>query len=167
MFTLPHDILKGTNSATLNILELVEIFHNREAALLLFARDASESCYASPWLVLQLRVCDKGRDLLIRFLCLFACRPIGKNSRVYAEPSVLPRASREFAVVDQMLDAAEKICGPYSWGCYDILVLPPSFPYGGMENPNLTFVTPTILVSPRQNEFSNVFIHELISAILT
>ncbi|VUZ56662.1 unnamed protein product [Hymenolepis diminuta] len=84
------------------------------------------------------------------YLIALACgelndSPIGLNSRVYAEPSVLPRAAREFNVVDRMLDAAVKICGPYSWGCYDILVLPPSFPYGGMENPQLTFVTPTIL----------------------
>ncbi|VDN97374.1 unnamed protein product [Rodentolepis nana] len=84
------------------------------------------------------------------YLIALACgelnnSPIGLNSRVYAEPSVLSRAARELNTVDRMLDAAVKICGPYSWGCYDILVLPPSFPYGGMENPQLTFVTPTIL----------------------
>lgn len=47
---------------------------------------------------------------------------------------------------EDMLQAAEAIVGPYLWGVYDLLVLPPSFPYGGMENPCLTFVTPTLLV---------------------
>ena len=50
------------------------------------------------------------------------------------------------AQTEQMLQAAESIAGPYVWGRYDLLVLPPSFPYGGMENPCLTFVTPTLLV---------------------
>ena len=45
-----------------------------------------------------------------------------------------------------MLEVAESLAGPYVWGIYDVLVLPPSFPYGGMENPCLTFVTPTVLV---------------------
>lgn len=48
---------------------------------------------------------------------------------------------------EEMLLAAESICGEYVWGIYDLIVLPPSFPYGGMENPCLTFVTPTLLVS--------------------
>ena len=47
---------------------------------------------------------------------------------------------------EQMLKAAEGLLGKYEWGQYDLLVLPPSFPYGGMENPCLTFVTPTLLV---------------------
>ena len=64
-----------------------------------------------------------------------AFRPIGKNTGVYAEPSVVDRAANEFAEVDQMIAAAEKLYGPYRWGRYDILVLPPSFPFGGMENP--------------------------------
>lgn len=48
---------------------------------------------------------------------------------------------------EKMLSTAEEIVGPYIWGHYDLLVLPPSFPYGGMENPCLTFLTPTLLVS--------------------
>ena len=48
---------------------------------------------------------------------------------------------------EEMLKTAEELCGPYLWGVYDLLILPPSFPYGGMENPCLTFVTPTLLVS--------------------
>lgn len=55
-----------------------------------------------------------------------------------------------------MLNSAIKICGPYVWGRYDLLVLPPSFPFGGMENPCLTFVTPTLLV--RVNYFCIYFL---------
>ena len=51
---------------------------------------------------------------------------------------------------DRVLTAAEEIVGPYIWGHYDLLILPPSFPYGGMENPCLTFVSPTVLVSCHQ-----------------
>ena len=68
-----------------------------------------------------------------------AFEPIGKNTGVYAEPSVAGKAASEFAEVDQMMAAAERLFGPYRWGRYDILVLPPSFPYGGMENPTITF----------------------------
>ena len=78
-----------------------------------------------------------------------AFRPIGKTTGVYAEPSVVDRAANEFAEVDKMVAAAEKLYGPYRWGRYDILVLPPSFPFGGMENPTLTFATPTVLAGDR------------------
>src|SRR5687767_6164595 len=78
-----------------------------------------------------------------------AFRPIGKNTGVYAEPAVVDKAASEFSEVDQMIAAAEKLYGPYRWGRYDILVLPPSFPFGGMENPRLTFATPTILAGDR------------------
>uniref|UniRef100_A0A0X3PPR4 Peptidase M1 leukotriene A4 hydrolase/aminopeptidase C-terminal domain-containing protein n=1 Tax=Schistocephalus solidus TaxID=70667 RepID=A0A0X3PPR4_SCHSO len=74
---------------------------------------------------------------------------IGPRSKVWAEPSVVERAAFEFGEVDQVISAAERICGPYQWGNYDILVLPPSFPFGGMENPCLTFVTPTLLAGDR------------------
>ena len=57
------------------------------------------------------------------------------------------------------MQAAEKIAGPYVWGKYDLLVLPPTFPYGGMENPNLTFVTPTLLAGDRS--LANVVAHEI------
>jgi aminopeptidase N len=78
-----------------------------------------------------------------------AFKSIGERTGAYAEPSVVDRAASEFAEVDQMMDAAERLYGPYRWGRYDILVLPPSFPYGGMENPRLTFATPTILAGDR------------------
>ncbi len=57
----------------------------------------------------------------------------------------MEQAAFEFSDTEKMLTIAEELCGPYVWGEYDILVLPPSFPYGGMENPCLTFATPTLL----------------------
>lgn len=88
-----------------------------------------------------------------------AFRPIGKNTGIYAEPSVVDRAANEFAEVDKMVAAAEKLYGPYRWGRYDILVLPPSFPFGGMENPTLTFATPTVLAGDRS--LVSLVAHEL------
>jgi aminopeptidase N len=88
-----------------------------------------------------------------------AFRPIGKNTGVYAEPSVVDKAAREFVEVDKMISAAEKLYGPYRWGRYDLLVLPPSFPFGGMENPTLTFATPTILAGDRS--LVSLVAHEL------
>ena len=76
-------------------------------------------------------------------------RPLGPRSGVYSEPSVVAAAAYEFADVEAMIAAAERLYGPYSWGRYDLLVLPPSFPFGGMENPRLTFATPTILAGDR------------------
>jgi hypothetical protein len=61
---------------------------------------------------------------------------------VYAAPSVRERGAYECAEMEAMLRTAEALYGPYSWGRYDVLILPPSFPYGGMENPRLTFLTP-------------------------
>ncbi|CAN5698440.1 M1 family metallopeptidase [soil metagenome] len=88
-----------------------------------------------------------------------AFRPIGENTGVYAEPSVVEQAASEFSEVDKMMEAAEKLYGPYRWGRYDILVLPPSFPFGGMENPMLTFATPTILAGDRS--LVSLVAHEL------
>jgi aminopeptidase N len=75
--------------------------------------------------------------------------PLGPRSGVYAEPSVVPRAAAEFADTEKMMAAAERLYGPYRWDRYDILVLPPSFPFGGMENPRLTFATPTVLAGDK------------------
>ena len=86
-------------------------------------------------------------------------KPIGKRSAVYAEPAVIDRAVAEFAEVEGMIAAAERLYGPYRWGVYDILVLPPSFPYGGMENPRLTFATPTILAGDKS--LVSLVAHEL------
>jgi aminopeptidase N len=76
-------------------------------------------------------------------------RPLGPRSGVYAEPGVIELAAWELADTPRMIEAAERLYGPYRWGRYDMLVLPPSFPYGGMENPRLTFLTPTILARDR------------------
>ena len=88
-----------------------------------------------------------------------AFRPIGNRTGVFAEPSVVERAAAEFTEVDRMIAAAEKLYGPYRWGRYDILVLPPAFPFGGMENPTLTFATPTILAGDRS--LVSLIAHEL------
>ncbi len=76
-------------------------------------------------------------------------RPLGPRSGVYAERPLVERAAWEFAETERMLEAAEALLGPYRWGRYDLIVLPPSFPYGGMENPRLTFVTPTLIAGDR------------------
>ncbi|MEM8962271.1 MAG: M1 family metallopeptidase [Acidobacteriota bacterium] len=76
-------------------------------------------------------------------------RSIGEDTGVYAEPDVVDAAAWEFADTQDMIDRVEPLYGPYRWGRYDILVLPPSFPFGGMENPRLTFATPTILAGDR------------------
>lgn len=78
-----------------------------------------------------------------------AFQPVGPRTGVWAEPSVVARASAEFSDMEKMLDAVERLYGPYRWGRYDVLVLPPSFPFGGMENPCLTFATPTIITGDK------------------
>ncbi len=88
-----------------------------------------------------------------------AFHAIGPRSGVYAEPSVLDAAANEFAEVEAMITTAEKLYGPYRWGRYDMLVLPPSFPYGGMENPRLTFLTPTAITGDRS--MVSLIAHEL------
>jgi leukotriene-A4 hydrolase len=86
-------------------------------------------------------------------------RSIGPRSGVYAEPGVVEAAVSEFADLEKMIDTAESLLGPYRWEQYDVLVLPPSFPYGGMENPRLTFVTPVLLAGDRS--LVSVITHEL------
>lgn len=75
--------------------------------------------------------------------------PLGTRAGVYAEPGRLVAAAKEFEDTEAMIAATEKLYGPYRWGRYDILVLPPSFPYGGMENPRLTFATPTVIAGDK------------------
>lgn len=86
-------------------------------------------------------------------------KSLGKRTGVWAEPATLEAAASEFAELEPMITAAEKICSFYRWGRYDLLVLPPSFPFGGMENPRLTFVTPTILAGDRS--LVSLVAHEL------
>ncbi len=76
-------------------------------------------------------------------------RSLGARTGVYAEPQVIDGAARELSDTEKMVVATERLYGPYRWGRYDILVLPPSFPFGGMENPRLTFATPTILAGDK------------------
>ncbi|HET8644612.1 MAG TPA: M1 family metallopeptidase, partial [Vicinamibacteria bacterium] len=76
-------------------------------------------------------------------------KAMSPRTGVYAEPAVVEKAAWEFADTEKMVQVAERLYGPYRWGRYDIIVLPPSFPFGGMENPRLTFATPTIIAGDR------------------
>jgi len=86
-------------------------------------------------------------------------RSLGPRTGVYAEPPVIDLAAKELSDTEKMVVATERLYGPYRWGRYDILVLPPSFPYGGMENPRLTFATPTILAGDKS--LVSLVAHEL------
>src|SRR4051795_2043525 len=86
-------------------------------------------------------------------------RPLGPTSGVYALPTVVERAAWELADTPKMIAAAEQLYGPYRWGRYDVLILPASYPYGGMENPRLTFATPTVLAGDRS--LVSLIAHEL------
>jgi leukotriene-A4 hydrolase len=88
-----------------------------------------------------------------------AFRPLSARCGVYAEPPTVDAAADEFADMERMLETAESLLGPYRWGRYDVLVLPPSFPFGGMENPVVTFATPTILAGDRS--LVSLVAHEL------
>jgi len=84
---------------------------------------------------------------------------LGPRTGVWAEPATLPRAAREVGDTEQLVSAAEKLYGEYRWGRYDMIVLPPAFPYGGMENPVMTFLTPTFIAGDRSN--NGLVAHEL------
>ena len=89
-----------------------------------------------------------------------ASRDISPRVRIWAEPEVVDEAHYEFGETENFLQAAEAITAcPYVWGRYDVLCLPPSFPYGGMENPCLTFATPTLLAGDRS--LASVIAHEI------
>jgi leukotriene-A4 hydrolase len=84
---------------------------------------------------------------------------ISHRSGIYAEPSLVDTAAWEFADLEKMIAGAEALYGKYRWDQYDVIVLPPSFPFGGMENPRLTFATPTILAGDRS--LTSLIAHEL------
>jgi leukotriene A-4 hydrolase/aminopeptidase len=86
-------------------------------------------------------------------------KDLGPRSRIYAEPESLEAAAWEFEGMEARIEAAERLFGPYPWERYDMLLLPPSFPYGGMENPRLTFLTPTLITGDRS--LTSVVDHEL------
>ncbi|XP_033647821.1 leukotriene A-4 hydrolase-like [Asterias rubens] len=90
---------------------------------------------------------------------LLESRTIGPRSKVWSEKENVDEGAYEFAETEEMLSIAEELMGPYVWGQYDLLILPPSFPYGGMENPCLTFVTATLLAGDRS--LANVVAHEI------
>ena len=85
--------------------------------------------------------------------------PLGERSGVWAEPATVRRAATEFSDTEEMMRVTEELFGPYRWGRYDLLVLPPSFPYGGMENPRMTFATPTVVIGDKS--LVSVIAHEL------
>jgi len=86
-------------------------------------------------------------------------KAMGERTGVYAEPSLLDAAAAEFEDTESMLIATEKTYGPYSWDRYDLLILPPSFPFGGMENPRLSFITPTVIAGDKS--LVSLIAHEL------
>jgi leukotriene-A4 hydrolase len=86
-------------------------------------------------------------------------KAISGRSGIYAEPSMVDKAAWEFADMEKMIAGAEELYGPYQWERYDVVVLPPSFPFGGMENPRLTFATPTVLAGDRS--LTSLIAHEL------
>lgn len=88
-----------------------------------------------------------------------AFRDLGPRTGVWAEPVTVEKAATELADTEKMVDAAEELYGPYKWGRYDMLVLPPSFPFGGMENPTLTFLTPTFIAGDKS--LVSLVAHEL------
>jgi aminopeptidase N len=88
-----------------------------------------------------------------------AFQKLGPRSGVYAEPATIKAAAAELVDTERMIDAAEALYGPYRWGRYDMIVLPPAFPYGGMENPTLTFLTPTFIAGDRS--LNGLVAHEL------
>ncbi len=89
----------------------------------------------------------------------FEFAPIGKRTGVYAPKTILEKCQWEFVDLEKMLEAAENLYGPYPWGRYDVMVLPPSFPFGGMENPRMTFLTPSVIVGDRS--LTSLLAHEL------
>lgn len=88
--------------------------------------------------------------------------PLGRRSGVYAEPATIKKAVKEFSDTEEMIGEVERLYGPYLWDRYDMLVLPPSFPVGGMENPRLAFITPTILAGDKS--LVSLTAHELAHA---
>jgi leukotriene-A4 hydrolase len=84
---------------------------------------------------------------------------LGPRTGIYAEPPVLAAAAREFEDTERLVNTVENLYGPYRWGRYDLLVLPPSFPFGGMENPCLTFITPTVIAGDKS--LVSLISHEL------
>ena len=86
-------------------------------------------------------------------------KAMGDRTGVYAEPALLDAAAEEFEDTESMLEVTEQTYGAYSWDRYDLLILPPSFPFGGMENPRLSFITPTVIAGDKS--LVSLIAHEL------
>ncbi|MEC7823910.1 MAG: M1 family metallopeptidase [Pseudomonadota bacterium] len=86
-------------------------------------------------------------------------KAMGERTGVYAEPALLDAAAEEFEDTESMLEVTEQTYGAYSWDRYDLLILPPSFPFGGMENPRLSFITPTVIAGDKS--LVSLIAHEL------
>ncbi|MBK7644570.1 MAG: M1 family metallopeptidase [Planctomycetes bacterium] len=135
--------------------------------------DAVIRCPAGLTPVMSAEQLGQGQDGAWRFrmqqpipsyLIALACgeiafRPISERCGIWAEPGEVDAARAEFEDTERMVQAAEKLFGPYRWGRYDLLILPPSFPFGGMENPRLTFATPTVLAGDKS--LVSLVAHEL------
>ncbi len=135
--------------------------------------DATIRCPAGLTAVMSAEQLGRGADGAFRFrmpqpipsyLIALACgelafRPISARCGIWAEPGQVDAARAEFEDTETMVQAAEKLFGEYRWGRYDLLVLPPSFPFGGMENPRLTFATPTVLAGDKS--LVSLVAHEL------
>ena len=98
------------------------------------------------------------------YLIALACgdlafEPISERCGIWADPALVKSARAELEDTERMIVEAEQLFGPYRWGRYDLIVLPPAFPFGGMENPRLTFATPTILAGDKS--LVSLVAHEL------
>jgi len=86
-------------------------------------------------------------------------KPISNRTGVYAEKSLIDKVHYEFSDMEKMVASAENLYGTYAWEQFDVIVLPPSFPFGGMENPRLTFATPTVIAGDKS--LTSLIAHEL------
>jgi len=124
------------------------------------AGPAGEAEAAPGWRTLRFRMPQPIPSYLLALAVGdLAGRDLSPRSRVWAEPATVERAAWEFADTEALVKKAEALFGPYEWDRFDMLVLPPSFPYGGMENPRMTFLTPTLLAGDRS--LVDVVAHEL------
>jgi aminopeptidase N len=132
-----------------------------EALTALMAADAlSRKPLESGWVAFSFRIEEPIPPYLLAFAVgHLRSADLGPRSRVWAEPEVVDAAAYEFARVEELVRSAEQLLGAYDWGRFDLLLLPAAFPYGGMENPKLTFLTPTLIAGDRS--LVDVVAHEL------
>lgn len=144
--------VRTTYTATIRVDEDVRVVMAAEALDSPDARPADRTY--------RFRMDQKVPSYLVAFAAGdLAFAELGSRTGVWAEPATLEAAAYELGDTERMVEAAEALYGPYRWGRYDVLVLPPSFPFGGMENPRLTFATPTILAGDRS--LVSLIAHEL------